>query len=197
MTQYEQLDRMLDNQDGMLRTAQAVSAGISKPVFYDYVQARELQRVAPGIYLSGDSWLDTMYLLHLRFEQVVFSHETALFCHDLTDREPTEYAVTVKTGYNPTKLKAEGVRVFTIKARLHDVGLTTAGTPFGHTVPVYDMERTICDVLRSRSSMEVQTFQEALKAYARRKDKNLRALMHYAGMFRVEKLLRQYLEVLL
>ena len=54
MTQYEQLDRMLDNQDGMLRTAQAVSAGISKPVFYDYVQARELQRVAPGIYLSGD-----------------------------------------------------------------------------------------------------------------------------------------------
>lgn len=197
MTQYEQLDRMLDNQDGILRTAQAVSAGISKPVFYDYVQARELQRVAPGIYLSGDSWLDTMYLLHLRFEQVVFSHETALFCHDLTDREPTEYAVTVKTGYNPTKLKAEGVRVFTIKARLHDVGLTTAGTPFGHTVPVYDMERTICDVLRSRSSMEVQTFQEALKAYARRKDKNLRTLMHYAGMFRVEKLLRQYLEVLL
>ena len=141
--------------------------------------------------------MDTMYLLHLRFEQVVFSHETALFFHDLTDREPTEYAVTVKTGYNPTKLKAEGVRVFTIKARLHDVGLTTAGTPFGHTVPVYDMERTICDVLRSRSSMEVQTFQEALKAYARRKDKNLRTLMHYAGMFRVEKLLRQYLEVLL
>lgn len=197
MTQYEQLDRMLDNQDGMLRTAQAVSAGISKPVFYDYVQARELQRVAPGIYLSRDSWVDTMYLLHLRFEQVVFSHETALFFHDLTDREPTEYAVTVKTGYNPTKLKAEGVRVFTIKAQLHDVGLTTARTPFGHTVPVYDMERTICDVLRSRSSMEVQTFQGALKAYARRKDKNLRTLMHYAGMFRVEKLLRQYLEVLL
>ena len=114
MTQYEQLDRMLDNQDGMQRTAQEGSVGMSKPVFYDYVQARELQRVAPGIYLSRDSWVDTMYLLHLRFEQVVFSHETALFFHDLTDREPTEYAVTVKTGYNPTKLKAEGVRVFTI-----------------------------------------------------------------------------------
>ena len=197
MGQFEQLDQLLETQDGMLRTAQVVSAGISKPVFYDYVHSRELERVAHGIYLSKDAWVDAMYLLHLRVEQAVFSHETALFFHDLTDREPLEYTVTVKTGYNPSKLKAEGVQVFTIKAELHGVGLTTAQTPFGHTVPVYDLERTICDLLRSRNNMEMQTFQGALKMYARRKDKDLRTLMLYAGMFRVEKILRQYLEVLL
>ena len=197
MRQYEQLDRMLVAQDGMLQTAQVVSAGISKPVFYHYVRDRELERVAHGIYLSRDSWVDARSLIHLRFEQAVFSHETALFFYDLTDREPTEYTVTVKTGYNPTRMKAEGVQVFTIKAELHDVGLTTAQTPFGHIVPAYDMERTICDLLRSRNSMEMQTFQGALKMYARRKDKNLRTLMRYAKLFRVEKLLRQYLEVLL
>ena len=184
MGQFEQLDQMLTEQEGMLRTSQVVSSGISKPVFYDYVRSRY-------------SRVDAMYLLHLRFEQAVFSHETALFFHDLTDREPIEYTVTVKTGCNPSKMKAEGIQVFTIKADLHDVGLTTAKTPFGHTVPVYDMERTICDLLRSRSRIEIQTFQGALKAYARRKDKNLRALMQYAGMFKVEKILRQYLEVLL
>ena len=183
MGQFEQLDQMLTAQEGMLRTSQVVSSGISKPVFYDYVRSRDLDRVAHGIYLSKDSWVDAMYLLH--------------FFHDLTDREPIEYTVTVKTGCNPSKMKAEGIQVFTIKADLHDVGLTTAKTPFGHTVPVYDMERTICDLLRSRSRIEIQTFQGALKAYARRKDKNLRALMQYAGMFKVEKILRQYLEVLL
>ena len=197
MGQFEQLDQMLTAQEGMLRTSQVVSSGISKPVFYDYVRSRDLDRVAHGIYLSKDSWVDAMYLLHLRFEQAVFSHETALFFHDLTDREPIEYTVTVKTGCNPSKMKAEGIQVFTIKAGLHDVGLTTAKTPFGHTVPVYDMERTICDLLRSRSRIEIQTFQGALKSYARRKDKNLRALMQYAGMFKVEKILRQYLAVLL
>lgn len=197
MGQFEQLDQMLTAQEGMLRTSQVVSSGISKPVFYDYVRSRDLDRVAHGIYLSKDFWVDAMYLLHLRFEQAVFSHETALFFHDLTDREPIEYTVTVKTGCNPSKMKAEGIQVFTIKADLHDVGLTTAKTPFGHTVPVYDMERTICDLLRSRSRIEIQTFQGALKSYARRKDKNLRALMQYAGMFKVEKILRQYLAVLL
>lgn len=197
MKQFEQMDQMLTMQDGMLRTSQVIAAGISKPMFYDYVRSRDLERVAHGIYISKDSWVDSMYLLHLRFEQAVFSHETALFFHDLTDREPMEYTVTVKTGCNPTKMKAEGIQVFTIKSELHGVGITTAQTPFGHTVPVYDMERTVCDLLRSRSRIEIQTFQGVLKAYARRKDKNLRTLMQYAGMFRVEKILRQYLEVLL
>ena len=85
MGQFEQLDQMLTAQEGMLRTSQVVSSGISKPVFYDYVRSRDLDRVAHGIYLSKDSWVDAMYLLHLRFEQAVFSHETALFFHDLTD----------------------------------------------------------------------------------------------------------------
>ena len=197
MSQFEQLDHLLKTQNGMLRTEQAVSAGISKPVFYNYVRSRDLERVAHGMYLSKDTWVDAMYLLHLRFSQVVFSHDTALFFHDLTDREPLQYTVTVKTGYNPTNLKEEGVQVFTIKVELHEVGLTTLQTPFGHDVPVYDMERTICDLLRSRSRIEKQAIRDALRIYASRRNKNLRTLMRYAELFRVEKILRPYLEVLL
>ena len=70
-------------------------------------------------------------------------------------------------------------------------------TSFGHSVPVYDMERTICDLLRSRKNIEIQVLQDALRQYARRKDKNLRMLMKYASMFHVERILRPYLEVLL
>ena len=197
MNQYKQLDHLLESQNGLLRTEQAMSAGITKPVFYNYVHSKELERVAHGIYLSKDAWVDSMYLLHLRFSHAVFSHETALFFHDLTDRELLQYTVTVKTGYNPTNLKEEGVQVFTIKVELHEVGLTTLQTPFGHDVPVYDMERTICDLLRSRSRIEKQAIRDALRIYASRRNKNLRTLMRYAELFRVEKILRPYLEVLL
>ena len=194
---FEQLDRLLTEHDGMLQTAQVIASGIVKPIFYEYVKEKNLQQVAHGIYVSEDAWVDAMFLLHLRCNQAVFSHESALFFHDLTDREPSKYSVTVRRGYSPTRLKAEGLSVYTMKPELFDVGLSSGQTPFGHTVPVYDMERTICDLLRSRSRIEIQTFQGALKAYACRKDKNLRALMQYAGMFKVEKILRQYLEVLL
>ncbi len=197
MRQYEKLDYMLEGQGGMIRTYQAVAEGISKPVFYEYVRDRCLERISRGIYLAKDSWLDSMYMFHLRFEQLVYSHETALLLHDLTDREPFNYSVTVKTGYNPSKMKAEGIQVYTVKTGFYDMGLTTAQTPFGHMVPVYDVERTICDLIRSRSKIEIQVFQGALRAYVRRADKNLQTLMKYAAQFRVEKVLRGYLEVLL
>lgn len=197
MVQFEQLDYMVEKYGGIIQTAQVTDAGISKTVFYNYVKEKNLEQVAHGVYVSEDAWVDEMYLIHLRCKQAVFSHETALFFHDLTDREPSPYSVTVKRGYSPTRLKEDGIKAYTIKMEWHDIGIMTAQTTFGHSVPVYDMERTICDLIRSRSSIEIQTLQGALKQYARRKDKNLRTLMKYAAMFRVEKILRQYLEVLL
>ena len=197
MSRFDELDQLLEKHEGMVQTAQVIEAGFSKPVFYAYAKERKLEQVAHGVYASEDAWLDTMFFIHLRCKQAVFSHHTALFFHDLTDREPSPYSITVKRGYNPSRLKADGICVYTVKEDLYKVGLTTAQTPFGHTVPAYDMERTICDVLRYRNELEMQTFQDALKQYTRRKDKNLRALMQYAALFRVEKVLRQYLEVLL
>ena len=197
MSQFQQLDKLMESQNGMLRTRQALEAGISKPVFYQFVRFRDLEQASHGIYISKDSWVDTMYLLHLRCPQAIFSHEVALYFHDLTDREPLKYSVTVKTGYNPTKLKADGIQVYTIKEELYEIGMTSAQTPFGHEVPTYDKERTICDILRSRNRIETQTFLDALKSYVRRKDKDLRRLLQYAKLFRVEIILNNYLKVLL
>ncbi|HKM22908.1 MAG TPA: abortive phage infection protein [Lachnospiraceae bacterium] len=197
MTQFEKLDELIEIHNGIIRTSQVVDAGVVKPTFYSYVNERGLERMAHGIYVSSDAWTDAMYVLHLRCEQAVFSHETALFFHDLTDREPMQYTITVKTGYNPTKLKADGMQVYTVKKELHEIGRIMMKTSFGHEVPVYDMERTICDLIRNRSNIEIQTLQGALKQYTRTRGKNLRTLMQYAKLFRVERILRQYLEVLL
>mgnify|MGYP000891903128 CR=1 FL=1 len=197
MNRQEQLDKLLAEGDGILQTSAVIAAGVPKPVFYQYIRQNDLEQAAHGIYVSRDAWVDGMYLLHLRCVQAVFSHESALFFHDLTDREPSPYSVSVQRGYSPTRLKADGITVYTVKKELYPIGITSAKTPFGHTVPTYDMERTICDLIRCRNNMEVQTFQDALKRYAKRTDKNLSTLMRYAAQFRVKKVLRQYLEVLL
>ena len=197
MTQFEQLDLLFEQNHGIVKTAQVLEHGIPKHTLYAYAKKNNIEKAAHGIYISQDAWSDAMYILHLRCAQGVFSHESALYFHDLTDREPSKYSITVKTGYNPASLKADGVKVYTIKKELHDVGVITMNTTFGHTVPVYDAERTICDIIRSRSGIETQTFHDALKQYAARRDKDLRRLIRYAQMFHVEKILRQYMEVLL
>ncbi len=197
MTDFQKLEQIANADGGVLTTAGVMAAGISKTALANFVSKNKYERISLGVYLSPDAWKDDAYLLQLRCPRVVFSHDSALFYHDLTDREPLQFTVTAKTGYNPAHLTSNGVKVFTIKKELFEMGMTMADTSFGHQVRVYDMERTVCDVLRSRNVMETQVFQDALKQYAKRKDKNLHNLMNYANAFHVEKLVRQYMGVLL
>ena len=105
--------------------------------------------------------------------------------------------MTMKTGTNPTNLTREGIKVFTVKNELMDMGKTTVETPFHHEVKVYDPERTICDIVRSRSAMDAQIFQDALKNYAKMQGKDMLLLLEYARAFRIEKIMTQYMEVLI
>ena len=197
MNAYQILDALVQHENGLLRTSDAASAHISRTTFAQYVRLRGMERVGNGIYLSPDAWKDGMRLLQLRCPQVIFSHDTALFLHGLTDREPLAYTVTVKTGYNPHRLHGDGITVYTIKKEFYDLGLSQAETPFGNTVAVYDPERTICDVIRSRNKLGTETFLAALKLYAATPKKDLNRLNSYAKKMRVSNVLRQYLEVLL
>ena len=70
-------------------------------------------------------------------------------------------------------------------------------TTFGNTVRCYNMERTICDLLHSRSRCDEETVISSVKNYAASKSKNLNLLAEYAKSLRVDKTLKQYMEVLL
>ena len=95
---------------GSSKTAQVLEIGIAKSTFYAYAKQRGVEQAAHGVYVSPDAWTDAMYLAAPRCARP-YSHESALFFHDLTDREPSPYSITVKTGYNPASLQADGIKV--------------------------------------------------------------------------------------
>lgn len=197
MNEYDRLAAIADKNHGIITTAEALASGATKFMLSKFLRENNYERVYHGIYLAPDAWRDDAYLTQLRCPQAIFSHDSALFFHDLTDREPLQFTVTAKTGYNPTHLTADGVKVYTVKASLYEVGISESVTPFGNTVRAYDVDRTICDIVRSRSTMENQVLHDALKQYAKRKNKNLHRLMEYAALFHVEKYIRDYMGILL
>lgn len=88
------------------------------------------------------------------------------------------------------------MKVFTVKKELLDVGKEIIKNSFGHEIPIYNRERTICDLVRSRSRFEIQDYQTALKTYIGGKGKDLNRLMEYAKLFHVDKKIRGYMEVM-
>ncbi len=181
----------------LLTLKQAEEAGFTKGEFYAFVKNRDYERVAPGVYAAKDAWIDELAVLHYRCPRAVFSHEEALYFYGLTDREPLVHTLTVYSGYNTRRLKEAGCKVYTVKKELLEIGRQTGKSSQGNDIPVYDLERTICDLVRSRNYVEIQDFSTALKAYAARKDKDLNRLMQYARLFHVEKIIRSCLELLL
>ncbi|MBN1317959.1 MAG: abortive phage infection protein [Anaerolineales bacterium] len=157
----------------------------------------EIERVSRGVYSASDVIADEMMSLQARYRRVIFSNDTALYLHDLSDRTPEAFTVTVPSGYNATTLKANGTNVFYIKPDLFLVGAITMQSPHGNDVRTYDMERTICDILRSRNKMDIQIVTDAMKRYVEKRTKNLNLLFRYAKQFRILRIVRSYMEVLL
>lgn len=196
MNSEDILDRVVSDSDGILVSSEALRAGVSKEQLYSYVKNKELSRIAHGIYLTKGSWADEMYILQLRFPRAVFSHETALYLHDLAEREPMPFTVTVPSKYHAPAL-SEYARVVYVRDKWHDLGVCEKETPDGHSVRVYDPERTVCDLIRKKDDTDPAVFNYALKAYVKSREKDYLQLMKYAKEFRIEDKLRMIMGVIL
>jgi predicted transcriptional regulator of viral defense system len=171
------------NINNVVTAKEAKAKGLSKQQLQEFVARNELERVGHGLYAPADAWVDELYILHKRCPSAVFSHDEAFYYHDLVDREPMCHTITVYSGFNAHRLKAScNVKVYSVKKELLKVGKTTIIDDFGNKIPMYDLERSICDAFRSRNSIEAQDFNSILKSYVKRTDKNLNLLMEYAKL---------------
>ena len=191
------IEKISKKNNGILRTSEIVEAGVSKTTLATYVKENNYERIYQGIYISPDAWEDRLYLLQLRCPKTIYSHDTALYLLNMTDQDPLQYTVTVKSGYNASHLKKDGVQVYYINPEFFDLGRMKMITPYQNYVYIYNRERTICDLVRNRSSIETQTIAKALNEYINSRDKNIHQLLAYAQKLGVTSLINRYLEVLL
>lgn len=182
---------------GIIETKIAAQHGISKAMLYKLCKEDKLHRIVRGQYTLPNDRGDELLSISRRSAQIIFSHETALFLHGISGRAPFKHTITAPSGCIPSAAIKAVCRVYYIKPELFDLGKTELKTPGGNLVPCYDLERTICDVIRSRKKLGAETFLAALKRYASNPQKNLNLLNFYAKKMRVANILHQYLEVLL
>lgn len=197
MEYIETLKMIAVQNSGIINNKTALPYGIQRHILAKLCIDGILQRVARGQYILSDDIQDELFILEKRSANLIFSHETALFLHGISDRVPFVHTVTAPSNRVPSKAILEECKVYYIKPELFDLGKTLLMTPMGNQVNAYDLERTICDIVRSRSKIGTETFLTALKTYAASPKKNLNLLDSYAKQMRLAGVVRKYLEVLL
>ena len=77
----------------------------------------------------------------------------------------------------------------------HELGVTTIREG-KNGFRIYDMEKTVVDIVFYREKVGIEETREILVTYLRRKYRNLNRLLKYAELMECGKTMRQYLEVL-
>ena len=191
------IQSILNANNGIITTSQVTDAGIPRRCLSTMVQSGIIQRIGRGVYASPEAWPDEMFLIQSRFAKGVFSHETSLYLHGMSDRTPMRHTMTFPFGYNTGNAKRQQIIAKLSTLENYELGIIQLTSPGGSLVRTYDIERTLCDIVKTRHNADIQVVNQAMKLYADSKDKNIAKLMDYADKLRVKPKVLNYMEVLL
>ncbi|MDU7889950.1 MAG: type IV toxin-antitoxin system AbiEi family antitoxin domain-containing protein [Finegoldia magna] len=182
----------------IITNKEAEELGYTRHNLSELTKSGQLERLRPGLYQLRGKVIDDFVLISSNSNRIIFSHQTALYLHDLSDRAPNVFHISVPQGYNVTHIKNryEDLQVHYVKKDLYEIGKTEIKSPQGNLIPVYDIERTICDIIIDREKIDKQIFTEAIKRYFKSPNKNLRRLIKYSRLYKIEDEIRKYMEVL-
>ena len=197
MNYAEKLDELIKKQHGTVLSADLDAYEIPRVYLQMMVAGGKLERVDRGVYVSTDSIEDEMFSMQTKYPKLIYSHETALYLHGLSDRTPFEYSASVPSGYKVVGSVADRFKIYYIKKEFHELGVETVKSTHGNPIRTYNVERTICDLIRSRSRIDIQILNDALKRFVKLKSADHSLLMDYARKLKIEAVLKRYLEVLL
>lgn len=192
----DKIREIIKQNNGIITAKEVSDNKIDSWYLTNLVQKGELERVARGVYFDPnfDNY-DELYFFQLQNKACIYSYQTALYLHRLTDRLPFTNEVTVKQGYNAWRIK-DSVIVHQVKKEWYELGKAEIKTDMGNSVYVYDMERSICDLVRDRKNQDTEIFSKAWNLYIKKDSKNIWKLREYAKEFGIAQQIEEILEVI-
>lgn len=193
MDKKEKIKEIVNKNNGILYSKDLENYDIHRQYLKELEKIGYLKKVFRGMYIRSDKNVNEFFIMGERFQTGIYSHNTALYFYNLTDRTPIKFDMTFPSN---VRIDNEYITAHYIKSEKHLLGATKIKLEDNTTIQIYDLERTICDIIRDRNKIDPQIFNTAMKEYSKRKNKNLNLLYKYAKVFRIENKLKQYMEVL-
>ena len=193
MVKTDKIKELIELNKGIITTKIIDDNKIHRQYLKKLVDEGYLIKVSRGLYVRPDKDISEFYIMGEQYKSGIFSHNTALYFYDLTDRTPFQLDMTFPSN---VRISNDMIDSHYINKDKHEIGATTKELEDGTTIRLYNMERTICDIIRDRNKIDSQIFNTALKEYMKRNDKNLNLLYEYAKKFNILNILKIYLEVL-
>ncbi len=182
--------------NGYLSTKDVVSNNIPRTYLTRLIKEGKIERVSRGFYTKKNILVDEFIILQSKSKNAIYSNATALYLYGFSNRIPIKYDITINNGYNGSLQKDTNVNLFYTKKELLDLGVTNYKLESGNFIRVYDLDKTICDIIKNKKKIDAEIFNKAIREYFYSKNKNTLKLYEYAKKMNIYNKVRDIFEVL-
>ena len=180
------IKQIMNTNNGMLSTRMIEPLNISRQYLSIMENNNDIEKVSRGIYLSPSVFEDSYFSFQQKYKKAIFSHMNALYFYGMTEEFPYNYTVTVPQRYHANTVN-EKCNVFYVSDDIYELGIVEIETPNGNKVRVYDKERCICDIIRSKGRMDSEQVKKTIKQYMQSRDKDIAKLSEYSKKIGINK----------
>ena len=173
------IKQIMKENNGVITSRLIEPLNISRQYLSIMENNKEIEKVSRGIYISPKTFDDSYYSFQCKYKKAVFSHMNALYFYGMTEEFPYNYTVTVPNSYHVDNVN-DKCNVFYVNDDIYELGLCDVETPNGNKVKAYDLERCICDIIRSKNRMDIEQVKKTIKEYVKRNDKDISKLTEYS-----------------
>jgi predicted transcriptional regulator of viral defense system len=190
--------RRLFAKEGVLRSRELESRGLSRVDLARCVEDGALVRVGRGLYACPDyapSEHHSLVLVAKRVPDAIFCLLTALRFHELTTQSPHEVWIALNENARKPRLEYPKLRV----ARFSQASLAAGVEQHrveGVTIRVYSAAKTVADCFKYRNKVGIDLAVEALRDYTRKHRGGANELARYAKICRVARVMQPYLDAI-
>ena len=190
----EIIESIMKMNNGYVTSKELSNLGIHRMYLNIMKEKCMIEKFGNGIYIDSSKIEDSYFVFGLELPNIIYSHMTALYFHGLSIKAPNDkYDITVPNNYFNYKIKNHNV--FYVDREIYELVLIQIDTPMGNKVKAYDMERCICDIIRSKNRMDSEFVKHSVREYIKRKDKDLIKLSKYADKIGIKKEVMDFMEV--
>ena len=182
--------------NGYLTTKDVNDNNIPRFYLTKLIKENKIERVSRGVYIKKNDLIDEFVILQSKSKNAIYSNTTALYLHGFSNRIPIIYDITVNSGYNGSLQKEKKVNLFYTKRELLELGVTNYKLDSGNIIRVYDLDKTICDIIKNKKKIDAEIFNKAIREYFYSKNKNTLKLYEYAKKMNIYNKVRDTFEVL-
>jgi len=193
---FDKLKKAFEQNHGVLKTSELNELGLDSRKINKLIEDGVIEKIKYGYYILSNSIPDEKVVISKLFPEAVIFLESALYYYGYTERVPNKWQIAVEKHSNPDKFKNEFLHIepFFIVKKFYDIGISEIKIN-NLKINIYDLDKTICDVLRYEKKLDNEVFTNAIKKYVADENKDVNNLVKYSKELNIYKKMQTYVGV--